>query len=115
MQWREYVQRVIGEDSQSEVSRRTGIDQATVSRWLSAERATAGRQITSQKVAAFARGYHRPVLEAFVVAGFLTADEAGMTASPLHDLSEVDAVVLIAELNRRLHPDRNPIAPHAPS
>lgn len=101
MQWHEYVAKVIGTDRQIDVARKTGIDQTTISRWLNPTTSSARR--TSQTVAAFARAYQRPVLEAFVMAGFLTADEAGVPAEPVIDLADVDSNDLIRELNRRLN------------
>jgi transcriptional regulator with XRE-family HTH domain len=104
MRWSEYVERVIGSDRQVDVARRTGINQTTISRWLAPQ--TDHSRRTSQSVAAFARAYGRPVLEAFVVAGFLTPEEAGQTVQPLHDLSTYDTGELAAEVARRLTDDR---------
>jgi transcriptional regulator with XRE-family HTH domain len=101
MEWSSYVRQVIGADKQVDVSRKTGVDQTTISRWLNPERGAA--RISSQSVAAFARGYGRPVLEAFVVAGFLTAEEAGVVPTELPTtLQIVPSDELVAELNRRL-------------
>lgn len=100
MNWSEYVARVIGDDRQVEVARKTGVDQTTISRWLNPATSTTRR--TSQSVRLFALGYNRPVLEAFVVAGFLSKEEAGMHAEPLVDLATVPSQELIRELDRRL-------------
>lgn len=102
MQWSEYVRRVVGRDKQTDVARKTGIDQTTISRWLNPSQRGPAARISSQNVARFARGYGRPVLEAFVVAGFLTADEAGMTTAEPTDLGQVADADLIAELQRRV-------------
>lgn len=101
MDWTTYVKRVIGNDTQTQVAAKTGINQTTISRWLNPD-PTKDRRISSQSVAAFARGYGREVLEAFVVAGFLTKEEAGMTTSEPADLAEVDDATLIAEVQRRI-------------
>lgn len=85
LSWKDYVERVIGDDKQIEVARRTGIDQGTISRWLRADSKDSRASISSQAVRAFAIGYNLPVLEAFVVAGFLTEDEAGQRAPRLND------------------------------
>jgi len=55
-------------------------------------------------VAAFARAYHRPVLEAFIAAGFLTAQEAGEqpTALPLSPVKSLTDDELLDEVRRRL-------------
>lgn len=100
MEWSTYVRRVIGTDKQVDVARKTGVDQTTISRWLNPERGAA--RISSQSVAAFARGYDRPVLEAFVVAGFLTEREAGITPTPPPPLESVPSPELVKELTRRL-------------
>jgi transcriptional regulator with XRE-family HTH domain len=106
MGWREYVAKVSRGDKQSEVARKTGIDQTTISRWLSSSSARSERRISSQAVRAFAHGYNRPVLEAFVAADFLTPEEAGLQidvdALRSTDLSEVDADELVRELRRRM-------------
>lgn len=62
--WWEYVQRVSGGESQSEIARRLGLSAAAVNRW----------QHTGPKpenVSEFARTYGRSVLEAMVAAGIL--------------------------------------------
>lgn len=100
--WSEYVALVVGTDRQTDAAHKTGIDQTTISRWLKPE--TSSMRRTSQSVRAFARGYGRPVLEAFVVAGFLTEDEAGVQIdTALPDLGSVASHDLIAELDRRLN------------
>lgn len=92
--WWEYVQRIAGTSSPSEIGRRTGIGQSSIGRWDSSSP-------KPESVATFARTYERPVLEAFVAAGFLTEEEAGTTEIPT-DLSYVPGEVLIAEMKRRL-------------
>lgn len=101
--WREYVLRVIGDDRQVDVSRKTGIDQSTISRWLKDDDSADRRvSIAPPAVRAFAHGYGQQVLEAFVVAGFLTTEEAGMKMPVIVDLSRVPATALAAEVRRRL-------------
>lgn len=100
MEWSDYVRRVVGTDRQTEVARKTGIDQTTISRWLRPSEGGSTR-ISSQNVARFARGYGIPVLDAFVAAGFLTAEEAGIKGKPI-DIALVDSADLIAELQRRI-------------
>lgn len=100
MEWRQYVEQVIGEDRHIDVARKTGVDQSTVSRWLNPKEKSV--RLSSQAVAAFARGYGVPVLQAFVVAGFLTKDEASMKDGDLvPDLQAVPDPAFLAELNRR--------------
>lgn len=99
--WRDYVARVIGDDRQVDVAARTGIDQTTISRWLSSSSSEPPR-LSPHSVAAFARGYGQNVLEAYVVAGFLTPEETGITVPTLIDLTKVSAKDLAAEIRRRL-------------
>lgn len=96
MTWWEYVQRIAGSATSSEISRRTGINQSSITRW----------QISSprpESVAAFARAYGRPVLEAFIAAGFLTEEEAQVTQiEPLSTGANMTDDELINELRNRL-------------
>lgn len=104
--WSEYVNALIelGE-KQIDVSRRTGVDQTTLSRWIGGE----SRGVTSKSVARFARGYGRPVLEAFVAAGFMSAKEAGIKNVQSPDLTKFTDGQLLQEIQRRLgehlHPE----------
>lgn len=88
-------------ERQVDIARRSGLDQTTVSRWLNGE----NRSITPASVTKFARAYNRPVLEAFVVAGFLTQAEAGLKQNEVVDLSAIKNAQLVRELNRRLEQD----------
>lgn len=70
--WRLYVKSLTQGQTQSEIATQSDLAQTTVSRWLSGSYAPT----EAAKVAAFARGYGRNVLEAFVAAGMLTEREA---------------------------------------
>ncbi|MEU6034020.1 helix-turn-helix transcriptional regulator [Actinomadura sp. NPDC047616] len=94
MSWWAYVERIANGDNQTKIAERTGLSQAGVNAWKT-------RTPKPETVATFARTYNRPVLEAFVAAGFLTEEEAGTTALP-QPLSEVPSGELLAELGRRL-------------
>ncbi|MBB1512023.1 helix-turn-helix transcriptional regulator [Tessaracoccus sp. MC1627] len=97
MTWTQFVRTVATETPHAEIGRRIGITGASVGRWFSL-----GSLPDPQTAAKFARAFRRPVLEAFVAAGFLTADEAGEqpTAPPsLATLSDDD---LIEEVRRRM-------------
>lgn len=94
MAWIEYVKRVAGEDTPSDIARRTGLGPSSVTRW----------QISAPKVdniKAFAKAYNRPVLEAFVGAGLLTEEEAAVTTLPA-DLSQIELADLLTEALRRV-------------
>ena len=71
MTWWQYVTSIAGGDTQTQISQKSGVTQSNVSRW---RREKQGVDPTS--VAAVARAYGRPVLEAFIAAGFLSEDEA---------------------------------------
>jgi transcriptional regulator with XRE-family HTH domain len=87
MSWPEYVRRVSRGDNQVAIEARTSIDQGTVSRWLRGKTTPSPAQ-----AAKFAQGYDGNVLEAFVAAGFLTAEEAGIPpAAPQGFGAMVDA------------------------
>ena len=96
--WCEYVNWVVGEDRQVEISTKTGIDQGTISRWRKDE----PQAVSARSARSFALGYGRPVLEAFVVAGFLTEAEAGVRPPRRADLGEISDERLAAEVRRRL-------------
>jgi len=99
--WAEYVNWVVGDDRQVEISAKTGIDQGTISRWRKEE----PQAVSARSARAFALGYNRPVLEAFVVAEFLTEAEAGVRPPGRPDLTVVSNERLAAEVRRRLLTD----------
>jgi hypothetical protein len=92
--WWQYVSQVAGTATPSEIARRVGLTPSSVSRW----------QLSTPKpetAAAFARAYDRPVIEALIAAGVVTAEEAGVTEVAA-DLSSVPVDDLLAEIRRRL-------------
>lgn len=97
MNWWNYVQEHTGGDTQEKIARRVDISTPSVGRW---QRGTP----KPENVAAFARAYDRPVLEAFIAAGFLTEEEAkariviDKTVSPQSFSNEQ----LVNEIRRRL-------------
>jgi transcriptional regulator with XRE-family HTH domain len=96
--WAEYVRDVAGAERQIDIAARTGIDQTTISRWLKDE----VQRVTPRSVALFARGYDRPVLEAFVIAGLISSEDA-QARVVIQSLDSIDDAALIAELARRHH------------
>jgi hypothetical protein len=83
--WWTYVQATSENSTPSTIARKIGVNQSSVWRWQETSPSVAGAR-------AFALGYARPVLEAFVAAGFLTPDEAYPVAqdprAELRQLSE---------------------------
>lgn len=92
--WYEYVERVGTGMSQAAIGERLGVTQGTVNRWRHSEPKPA-------TVRAFARAFNRPVLEAFVAAGFLSEEEADLREIPV-DLLHLDDDDLIREVRRRM-------------
>ncbi|TIC78818.1 helix-turn-helix transcriptional regulator [Nocardioides sp. GY 10127] len=81
MSWSAYVRQLMGDEPQKAVAARAGIEAPVISRWLG------GQSPRPDGAARLARAYGRPVLEAFVAAGFLTEEEAGArpAAAPNYD------------------------------
>lgn len=98
MNWATYVHNTAGRNvRQREIAAKTDIDQTTISRWQRGER----RSITMETVRKFATGYDRPILEAFVAAGFLTDAEAKVRVIRPRVLDHFTIDELLAELARR--------------
>lgn len=102
MTWWHYVEQTAPGRPQEEIARRVGVSAATVTRWKVSEP-------RPSNVAAFARAYGRPVLEAFVAAGFLTAQEADtqVIVTRYEDPSDEEILELLA---RRLRRDREDVS-----
>lgn len=97
MTWWQYVQSVAGGDQQNAIARRLGVDQSTVSRWKAS-----GIPGKPENVVALARAYGRPVLEAFVAAGFLSKEDAGATVT-VPDIGQLSDDDLLSEVKRRMN------------
>lgn len=97
MSWEAFVRNTIGTDQQKQAAVRAGIDQSAISRWLKT-----GTPGTAENVAAFARGYNRPVLEAFIAAGFLTEKEAKARPAGRPDFSQLSNDELLELVRARM-------------
>jgi transcriptional regulator with XRE-family HTH domain len=95
MTWWKYVLKTSGEASQVEIAQRVGISPASISRWKESAP-------KPENVAAFARAYNRPVLEAFVAAGFLSADEAKERPAGRPTLDSFTTAELLDEVTKRV-------------
>ncbi|NAE18281.1 hypothetical protein GUJ16_13470 [Enterococcus hirae] len=77
-----------------QIAKAIGITSSSVGRWKSGG-------VAPSQAAALARHYGRPVLEAFVEAGFLSEEEARQRVVRA-DLTQIDDAELLAEISRRL-------------
>jgi transcriptional regulator with XRE-family HTH domain len=95
VRWWNYVSQVAGATATpSEIARKVGLTPSSVTRW----------QISTPKpetAAAFARAYGRPVIEALIAAGVVSAEEAGVREVAAN-LSSVPIDDLLAEIRRRV-------------
>lgn len=89
MSWWTYVVRTSGTDSPKAMAAATDLDAPHFSKWK------AGHIPKVEIVAIFARAYGRPVLEAFVAAGFLTPEEAKARPSLVPDFSQLTNAELL--------------------
>lgn len=97
MNWWAYVERVASGDSQATIAAAARVSPPTVSRW-----STQKQGVDPQNVATFARSYGRPVLEALVAAGFLTAEEAEERPTAAPSLGALTDDELLAEIKIRM-------------
>lgn len=97
MSWPEYVRTVAAETQHAQIARDIGVTQPTVTRWF-----TQSARPDPKTAAAFAKAFSRPVLEAFIAAGFLSPEEARQQPPAMLDLNLLDDDALINELARRL-------------
>lgn len=98
MTWWDYVSRIAKGETQERIARRINVTSPSVGRWKTSAP-------KPENVAAFARAYGRPVLEAFIAAGFLSETDAAaqVTITRQQDPSDDELLDL---LRRRLERDR---------
>lgn len=104
--WWTYVVQTSGTESPKTMAAQTKIDGPNFSKWK------AGQVPKPPMVAQFARSYGRPVLEAFVAAGFLTPQEAKQRPAAAPSLDSLSDDELLAEVRSRL--TRAKESTHAP-
>ena len=97
MTWTRYVDAIAPRETRAAIAARIGITPPSVGRWYSQ-----GSLPDPATAATFARVYGRPVLEAFVAAGFLTPEEARETPSAPPTLASLNDDELLAEVRRRM-------------
>lgn len=96
MSWWQYVVKTAGTESPKALNKATGIDGPNFSKWKGGQ--TPGPAI----VKTFALAYRRPVLEAFVAAGFLTPEEARQRPVARPDFTELSNDELVELVRARL-------------
>lgn len=103
MRWWSYVTQVSG-GNQTEIAYKVGVSVPSVSRW----RTSAPKP---QNVVAFARAYDRPVIEAFIAAGYLTEADVQEKLVVDRPISELSNAELLAEVERRIEHSAVPDTP----
>lgn len=96
MPWWTYVDQVARGDTQARIAGKVGVTGPSVGRWAK------GALPDPSTAAEFARQYGRPVLEAFVAAGFLTTEEARQRPSQRHSITTYDDDELVEDIRRRI-------------
>lgn len=97
MSWKQYVGRIAKGSSQVEIAAAAQVTGPTVSRWMSEKQG-----VDPIAAANFARAYKRPVLEAFVAAGFLTPAEAAVRPAGAPDFSQLTNDELLELVRTRM-------------
>lgn len=87
----------MGGDQQQEAAAKASLNPSTISRWLAT-----GKPGEAANVAAFARGYDKPVLAAFVAAEFLTAKEAKARPAAAPDFTQLTNDELLELVRARM-------------
>lgn len=99
--WWRYVQRIAGAGTlQKDIAKTAGVDATTITNW-----ATKGTRPRADHVVKFARNYRKSgasVIEALIVAGYLTGDDVDNEVVTLTDRSELSALDLLDELRGRI-------------
>jgi hypothetical protein len=98
--WPAYVRALTGDEPQDSVGKKVGLNGSTINRWRNGSRPG-----NPAEVAALAVAYGGNVLEAFVAAGYLTAEQAGVPPKARPDWSAVSNRELLEQLAARLDPD----------
>ena len=94
--WYEYVVATAGTSNQTRIAEDAGFKQSTISKWKS------GTTPEPAAVAKFATHYEANVLEAFVVAGFLTPEQAEAKPTLAPKLGDIPREGLVREVAKRL-------------
>ena len=96
MPWWTFVQQTARGDTQARIGGRIGVTGPSVGRW------SKGALPDPSTAARFAREYGRPVLEAFLAAGYLTPEEADAQPSQQRPITTYSGDELADEIRDRL-------------
>lgn len=95
--WGEYLRRITGGATQTQIAERIGIGRLSVCNWLHGK-----TQPKAETVITVARALGRPPVEALIVASYLAAEEATAQFELRASLADVDGAALGTEVLRRL-------------
>ncbi len=95
--WPEYLRRIAGAQTQSQIADRIGIGRLSVCNWLHGK-----TRPKAETVILVARVYRRSPIEALLAAAYLTVDEVDRPIEVRISPSEMPAADLAAEVSRRL-------------
>lgn len=103
----------------ADASRASGVSASIISRWLDGQ-----MDPGIDNLRKFAEAVDVPILQAFVAAGYLSAEEAGQTPTAEPDPTAAPTLALIEEIRARISghldaldpppPGRNPLPPPRP-
>lgn len=104
--WPAYVRRHAGNARPTDIGVQAQVHPGTVSRWLGSDNERPKRP-GDDHVRKFAIAYGRPVIEALVAAGYLSADDAkdGRSIELGTSLDRLTADELLGEIRRRIPED----------
>lgn len=95
--WPEYLRRIAGAATQSQIAEQIGIGRLSVCNWLHGK-----TRPKAETVIMVARVYRRSPIEALMAAAYIEADEVGQPIEVRVSPSELSAADLAAEVSRRL-------------
>lgn len=96
--WPEYLRRIAGGQTQTQIAARIGIARLSVCNWMRGK-----TRPKAETVIAVARSYQRSPIEALLAAGYLELAEVGIAIEALASLQDVPLGQLADEVARRVN------------
>lgn len=93
----------------ADASRASGVSASIISRWLDGQMDPGVENLRK-----FAEAVDVPILEAFVAAGYLTAEEAGQPPAPAADPADLNTMDLLEEIRTRIASHLDALDPPPP-